>query len=89
MIFYFKNDWKNEFKDNKEKTCSWSRNRVSRKISFKFQWLRNSHADSVGVQIDYEPKIQSTIKIILSKNYNFSSIFAILSDYKGFYYNML
>ena len=49
MIFDFKNGCKNEFKDNNEKSCSWSRKRVSRKIDFKVQWLRNSHADSVGV----------------------------------------
>ena len=46
MIF----DSKNEFKDNNEKLCSWSRNSVSRKIDFKVQWLLNSHADSVGVK---------------------------------------
>ena len=51
MIFDFKNGFKNEFKDNDEKSCSWSRNRVSRKIDFKVQWLRNSHIDSVGVKV--------------------------------------
>ena len=49
MILDFKNGCKNEFKDNNEKSCSWFRNRVSRKIDFKVQWLRNSHTDSVGV----------------------------------------
>ena len=49
IIFDFKNGCKNEFKDNNEKSYSRSRNRVSRKIDFKVQWLRNSHADSVGV----------------------------------------
>ena len=49
MIFDFKNGCKNEFKDDNEKSCSWSRNRVSDKIDFKVQWLRNSHADSMGV----------------------------------------
>ena len=51
MIFDLKNGCKNEFKDNNEKSCSWSRNRVSRKIDFKVYWRRNSHTDSVGVNI--------------------------------------
>ena len=50
MNFNFKNRCKNEFKDNNEKSCSWSRNRVSHKIDFKAQWPRNGHADSVGVK---------------------------------------
>ena len=49
MNLYLKNSCRNEFKDNNEKSCSWSRNRVSPKIKFKAQWLRNGHADSVGV----------------------------------------
>ena len=49
MIFDFKNGCKNEFKDNNEKSCSWSRNRVSLTIDFKVQWLRKSCGDSVGV----------------------------------------
>ena len=53
MIFGFKNGYKNEFKDNNEKSCSWSRNRVTRKIDSKVQWLRNSHADSVRVKDHY------------------------------------
>ena len=40
----FKNGCKNEFKDNDEKSCSWSRNSVSPKIDFKAVWARNSHA---------------------------------------------
>ena len=52
MIFYLKNGCKNEFKDIDEKSRCWSRNRVSQKIDFKVQWLRNSHADSVGVNIE-------------------------------------
>ena len=47
--FFLKNGRKNEFNDNNEKSCSWSRNKVSGKIDFKVQWLRNSHADSVRV----------------------------------------
>ena len=51
MNFDFKNGCKNEFKDNNEKSCSWSRNSVSHKIDLKAQWLRNGggHADSVVV----------------------------------------
>ena len=49
MIFYFQNGWKSEFNDKNEKSCSWSRNKVSRKIDYNVKWLRNSHADSVGV----------------------------------------
>ena len=56
----FKNGYKNEFQDNNEKSCSFSRKRVSRKIDFKAQWLRNVHADSVGVKgfdhVSYGPK---------------------------------
>ena len=49
MNFDFKDGCKNEFKGNNEKSCSWTRNRVSHKIDFKAQRLRNGHADSVGV----------------------------------------
>ena len=35
MNFDFKNECKNEFKDNNEKSCSLSRNRISHKIDFK------------------------------------------------------
>ena len=50
MISDFKNGCNNEFEDSNEKSCSWSRNGVSREIDFKVQWLRNSQADSVGVK---------------------------------------
>ena len=40
MNFDLKNDFKNEFKDNNEKSCSWYRNRVSQKIDFKAIWPR-------------------------------------------------
>ena len=49
MNFDSENSCKNEFKDNNEKSCSWSRNRVSHKMEFKAVWPRNGHADSVGV----------------------------------------
>ena len=49
MNFDFKNRCKNEFKDHNEKSCSWSRSRISHKIDFKAQWLRDGHADSVEV----------------------------------------
>ena len=51
MNFDFKNGCKNEFKDNSEKSCSWSSKRVSHKIDFKAQWPLNGNADSVGVKI--------------------------------------
>ena len=51
MIFDFTNGGKNEIKDHNQKSCSWFRNRVSRKIDFKALWLRNGHADSVGVKL--------------------------------------
>ena len=49
--FDLKKGCKNEFKDTNEKLCSWSRKRVSHKIDFKAQWLRNGHADSVRVKL--------------------------------------
>ena len=49
MNFGFKNGYKNDLKDKNDKSCSWSRNRVSPKIDFKARWLRNVHADSVEV----------------------------------------
>ena len=52
MKFDLKNSCKNEFKNNNEKSCSWSRNGVSHKIDFKAVWPRNSHADSVGVKLN-------------------------------------
>ena len=50
MNFDFKNGCKNEFYDNNEKSCTWSRKRVSYKIDFKAVWLRNGHAANVGVK---------------------------------------
>ena len=49
MTFDFKNECKNEFKDENAKSWSWSRNRVSHKIDFKAVRPRNDHAASVGV----------------------------------------
>ena len=49
--FDYKNGCKNEFKDNNEKSWSWSRNSVSHKIDFKAVRPRNGHADSVRVNI--------------------------------------
>ena len=48
--FDFKNDCKNEFYDNNEKSCSRPRKRVSHKIDFKAVWPRNGHAASVRVK---------------------------------------
>ena len=47
MNLDFKNGCKNEFKDNKEKSCSWFRNSVSHKNDFKRVWPCNVHADNV------------------------------------------
>ena len=79
-IFYvnfdFKNGCKNEFKDNIEKSRSWSRNRVSRKIDFKAQWLRNGHADSVGVNFSASKKLKNSLtrRILARKWLKFDSI---------------
>ena len=51
MNFDLKNGRRNEFKDNNEKSCGWSRNRVPHKIDYKAVWPRNGHADSVRVKI--------------------------------------
>ena len=51
MNFELKNWCKNEFKDNNEKLCKWSRNEISRKIDLKAVWLHNGHADRVGVKL--------------------------------------
>ena len=48
--FGFKNGCKNEFKDKSEKSCSWSRNRISPEIESKAVFPRSGHADSVGVK---------------------------------------
>ena len=55
MNFDFTNVCKNEFKGNNEKSCRWSRNKVSHKIDFKAQGPRNGNADSVGINIFYLP----------------------------------
>ena len=49
MNLDFKNGFENGSKDNNEKSCSWSRNRVSHKINFKPLWPRNGHAASIRV----------------------------------------
>ena len=67
--FWLKNSCKNGFKDNTEKSYSWSRNRVSHKIDFKAVWPRNGHADSVGVRIKMNHYID--IKIQHDKLQNF------------------
>ena len=50
MNFDFKNGCKNELKNNNEKSCRWSSNRVSHKINLKVQWPHNGDADSVEVK---------------------------------------
>ena len=52
MNFDFENECKYEFKDNNEKSWSWSRNRVSHKIEFKAVRPRNGHAASVGANLE-------------------------------------
>ena len=49
--FDFINEFKNEFKDNNEKSSRLSRNRVSHKIDFKAIRPRNGYTDSVGVKV--------------------------------------
>ena len=48
MNFDFEKACKNEIKDNNEKSCSWSRNRVAQKIDFKAKWLGNRHAEGTS-----------------------------------------
>ena len=50
MNFDSKNGRENEFKDNNEKSSSWSRNKVSHKIDLKAVLPRNGHAAIVGVK---------------------------------------
>ena len=66
MNFDFKNRCKNEFKDNNEKSCSWSRNRVSHKIDFKALWPRNGKADSVGVKSFLKNKFFHCVNFFLN-----------------------
>ena len=83
MNFDYKNGCKNEFKDNNEKSCSWSRNRVSPKIDFEAQWLHNGHADSVGVKKTFQQ-----FDIFISKfigNWNFLMGFRIFSETLEFF----
>ena len=48
--FDFINEFKNEFKDNNEKSYNWSRNGVAHKIDFSVAWPRSGRADSLGVK---------------------------------------
>ena len=59
MYFDLNNRCKNEFKDNNEKSCSWSRNRVFHKIDFKAVWPRDGHAASVGVKDNFSIDINT------------------------------
>ena len=54
MNFDFKIWYKNEFKDNNEKSSSWSRRRVSHKIDFIAVWPGNGHVDNVGVKFYFQ-----------------------------------
>ena len=66
MNLYLKNSCRNEFKDNNEKSCSWSGNSVSRKIDFKVQWLHNSHADSVVLNMSTDKMFDLFLERLLS-----------------------
>ena len=50
MNYDFKNGCRNEFKDNNEKSWSWSENSVAHKIDLKAVWPCDGHAASVGVK---------------------------------------
>ena len=65
--FDFINECKNEFEDDNEESCSWSKNRVSLKTDFKAVWPRNGHADSVGVKFRSIPLILAFRKFSLSE----------------------
>ena len=68
--FDFKNGCKNELKHNNEKSCSWSRNRVSQKIDFKAQWKRNDSVRVNNQNIDAPCKLQSKNQLIQAFSYN-------------------
>ena len=74
MTFDFKNGCKNEFQENNEKSCSWSRNRVSHKINFKAVWPRNGHAADVGVML-------WRFFIFLNFGFEWKSILAVSSNF--------
>ena len=48
--FDFQNGWRNEFKDNNEKSGNRCRKRGSHQIDFEAVGPRNGHADSMGVK---------------------------------------
>ena len=50
MNFDFKNGCKNEFKGKNEKSCSWTRKRVSKKIDLQAVRSHCGHADSLPVK---------------------------------------
>ena len=48
--FDLKNGCKNEFENNIEKKCSWSKNRVSHEIDFKAVWTHESYPTAWGLK---------------------------------------
>ena len=63
MNFDFKNECKNEFKGDNEKSSSWFITRVSHKIDFKAVWPRNGHADTVVVNFSFDQNISVIINL--------------------------
>ena len=68
MNYDFKKGCKNEFNDNNEISCSWSKNRVSQKNDFKAVWLRNGHADSVGVNLTFFDNLTPPRQLIVARH---------------------
>ena len=64
--FDLKNDCKNEFEDNSEKSCNWSRNRGSLEIYFKAVWPHCGLSDSVGAKVTV---VSKWIDFIVFKNW--------------------
>ena len=63
MNFDFKNECENVYKENNEKSCSRSRNRVSHKIDFKAVWALSAYADSVGVNFEFVKTTSLNLKL--------------------------
>ena len=72
--FDLENECKNDFNDNNEKFCSWSRNRVSNKIDFTAIWTQESIAEACEL-------ILGILKI------RFLLFWALYCDFKYFFLN--
>ena len=65
------NNWcENKFRENNEKSCSWSRNRVSNNIDFRAVWPRNGHAARVGVNHGFRTSTYSQNSIFVLEIFN-------------------